>query len=162
MDYTETIRKRAVELIESGEVACVIGWTAGRLEYQRTPFCANTIEQAETLVCDQHCEHALGKYVLEQKDKGRVGLLTRGCESRAINRLIADNQLKREEVYLIGIPCYGCTTRENIELKRCAECQFRNPIIYDELIADPAPEPKNNRFADVEELESMSLSLIHI
>ena len=95
MDYTETIRKRAVELIESGEVACVIGWTAGRLEYQRTPFCANTIEQAETLVCDQHCEHALGKYVLEQKDKGRVGLLTRGCESRAIYRLIADNQLKR-------------------------------------------------------------------
>lgn len=43
--------------------------------------------------------------MLEQKDKGRVGLIARGCESRAINRLIADNQLKREDVYLIGIPC---------------------------------------------------------
>ena len=93
MNFTDIVRKRATQLIEDSTVACVIGWTAGRFEYQRTPFCANDSEQAALLVCDQHCEHALGKYVLEQKDKGRVGLITRGCESRAINRLIADNQL---------------------------------------------------------------------
>lgn len=83
MNFTDIVRKRATQLIEDGTVACVIGWTAGRFEYQRTPFCANDSEQAALLVCDQHCEHALGKYVLEQKDKGRVGLIARGCESRA-------------------------------------------------------------------------------
>lgn len=70
MNFTDIVRKRATQLIEDGTVACVIGWTAGRFEYQRTPFCANDSEQAALLVCDQHCEHALGKYVLEQKDKG--------------------------------------------------------------------------------------------
>lgn len=155
MNYTDILQARAKELLKSGEVACVIGWRAGRLYYQRTPYCANTPEQAELLVCDEHCEHALGKYVLEQKDKGKVGLFTRGCESRAINRLIADNQLKREDVYLIGIPCEGCTNREGVILKRCDECQFRNPIIYDEVIADPVPEPKKDRFADVRNLEAM-------
>lgn len=156
MNFTDIVRKRATQLIEDGTVACVIGWTAGRFEYQRTPFCANDSEQAALLVCDQHCEHALGKYVLEQKDKGRVGLITRGCESRAINRLIADNQLKREDVYLIGIPCTGCTTRDGAELKRCYECQFRNPVVYDELVGELAPEPKNDRFADVRNLEAMT------
>lgn len=156
MNFTDIVRNRATQLIEDGTVACVIGWTAGRFEYQRTPFCANDAEQAALLVCDQHCEHALGKYVLEQKDKGRVGLITRGCESRAINRLIADNQLKREDVYLIGIPCTGCTTRDGAELKRCYECQFRNPVVYDELVGELAPEPKNDRFADVRNLEAMT------
>lgn len=156
MNFTDIVRERATQLIEDGTVACVIGWTAGRFEYQRTPFCANDPEQAALLVCDQHCEHALGKYVLEQKDKGRVGLITRGCESRAINRLIADNQLKREDVYLIGIPCTGCTTRDGAELKRCHECQFRNPVVYDELAGERAPEPKNDRFADVRNLEAMT------
>ena len=156
MNFTDIVRNRATQLSEDGTVACVIGWTAGRFEYQRTPFCANDAEQAALLVCDQHCEHALGKYVLEQKDKGRVGLITRGCESRAINRLIADNQLKREDVYLIGIPCTGCTTRDGAELKRCYECQFRNPVVYDELVGELAPEPKNDRFADVRNLEAMT------
>lgn len=156
MDFTEIARERARCLIEDGTVACVIGWQAGRLEYQRTPFCADTLEQVDSLVCDQHCEHMIAKYVLENKDKGRVGLLTRGCESRAINRMIADNQLSREDVYLVGIPCYGCTTREGIELKRCYECQFRNPVVYDEVVGDPAPEPKNDRFEDVRALEAMT------
>ena len=75
MDFTEEVRKRASKLIEEGTVACVIGWSAGRLEYQRTPYCADTPEQAAQLVCDQHCEHALGKYVLEQKTKGAWALL---------------------------------------------------------------------------------------
>lgn len=156
MNLTETVRERAYALLEEGAVACVVGWVAGRLPYQRTPFCADTPEQAKLLVCDEHCEQALGKYVLEQVDKGRVGLVARGCESRAVNRMIADNQLNRDAVYLIGTPCTGCTTREGIELKRCVECQFRNPVVYDELIAQPAPEPKNDRFVDVHDLEAMS------
>ena len=43
-----------------------------------------------------------------------------------------------------------------MELKRCRECQFHNPVIYDELLGEPAPEPKNDRFADVRNLEAMT------
>lgn len=59
-------------------------------------------------------------------------------------------------MYLIGIPCTGCTTRDGAELKRCYECQFRNPVVYDELVGELAPEPKNDRFADVRNLEAMT------
>lgn len=156
MDATDQVRARAQSLLSEGTVACVLGWQAGRLAYQRTPFAAATPEQASALVCDEHCEQLLAKYVLEQRDKGRVGLIARGCEARAVNRMIADNQLSRADVYLIGVPCAGCVTREGIELKRCHECQFRNPVIYDELVGDPVPEPKNDRFADVRVLEAMS------
>lgn len=155
-DYTPLLRKRVSTLLADGTVACFIAWQAGRLEYQRTPLCIDSPDRAHILVCDQHCEHMIAKYVLEYKDKGRVGLVVRGCESRAINRLIADNQLSRDQVYLVGVPCEGCITRDGVELKRCYECQFRNPVTHDEVLGDPVEEPKRDRFVDVRDLEAMS------
>ena len=38
MTAQDTIRARARELLESGEVATFIGWEAGRFENQTTPI----------------------------------------------------------------------------------------------------------------------------
>ncbi len=157
MSVSESLQKRAAELLESGEVASVIGWSAGRFENQRRPQVIRVAADAEKLLFDEYCEHALGKYVLEHTGRGKVALFTRGCESRAVNRLIADNQLKRDQVYLIGLPCTGMKDHRSGELlKKCVECQFRNPLVYDELVGDTVEEPKANRFAEVDRLESMS------
>lgn len=153
----DALRARAAKLLDAGEVVCVIGWEAGRFPGQRTPFVAKTAKDAEHLVFDEFCEQAIGKYVLEHKDEGRVGLFCRGCESRAINRMIADNQLKRENVYLLGLPCSGMADhRTGQPLKRCVECQQKNPLIHDEIIGEEVLETKANRFADVDRLESMT------
>ena len=157
-DIQETVRKRARELLESGEVASFIGWEAGRFPNQTTPFITSDPAQTDRLVWNEYCVNTLAKYTLDEKGKGKVGVCVRGCDSRAINRLMSDSQLTRDQVYLLGIPCPGMKDRHTGDvLTKCRECRHHNPVVYDELLGDEVevPEPEG-RWAQVEELEAMS------
>ena len=154
---SEDLRARAIELLDAGEVVAVVGWTRGRFENVRAPFVAHTAQQAEHLVFDEYCIQGVASYVLEQAPAGKVALFARGCESRAINRFIADHQLKREQVLVLGIPCPGMRDpNTGAELKKCRECQHRNPVTHDELFGEEVEEPARYRFAEVDALEAMS------
>lgn len=155
-NQTDAIRARAQELLEAGEVACVIGFRAGRFNNSRTPFVATTAADAANLVFDEYCAQMIAPYVLEHTSQGRVGLFARGCESRAVNRMIADRQLSRGQVYLLGWPCPGMKDELGEPLKKCAECQQRNPLAANETFGDAVTETKPDRFADVERLEAMN------
>ena len=122
----DKLRQRAAELLQSGEVACVIGWENGRFENQTTPCFVSDPDNVGRLVYNRHCVNALGKYVLDYRNKGKVALCTRGCESRAINRMIEDNQLKREDVYLLGLPCDGMVERLENMSRDTREQEFEN------------------------------------
>ncbi|MGI6590001.1 MAG: 4Fe-4S dicluster domain-containing protein [Eggerthellaceae bacterium] len=155
----DTLRKRAAELLDSGEVSCVIGWEAGRFENQTTPCFITDAGQTDRLVYNRHCVNALGKYVFDMRGQGKVALCTRGCESRAINRMIEDNQIKREDVYLLGLPCQGMVYRhdEGTVLKKCAECRHQAPVVFDEMLGEASPDNlPSDRFGMVERLENMS------
>ena len=156
MSICEDLRARAKALLESGEVVAVVGWTQGRFAGQRPVYVATTPDQADNLVFDDECAPLAAKFALEHIHAGKVALYTRGCEARAVNRFIADNQLKRDQMVLLGIPCPGMKGSTGAELKKCAECQHRNPVVFDELFGDQAPEPKADRFAEVERFEQLS------
>ncbi|MDY2625867.1 MAG: 4Fe-4S dicluster domain-containing protein [Coriobacteriales bacterium] len=153
---SDDLRARAIELLSSGQVAAVVGWAAGRFAAARHVYVATTPEQAENLVFDESCAPLAAKYVLEHHHRGKVALYTRGCESRAINRFIADHQLKREDVVLLGIPCLGMRDVQGAELKKCTECQRRNPVVSDELFGESVPELKPDRFAEVDRMMRLS------
>jgi ferredoxin len=91
-------------------------------------------------------------------DRGKVGLVVRGCDSRAIVRLITDQVIKREDVYLIGVGCPGMLDRKSGQmLKKCAECRHNNPVLCDEMAGDPVEKPlPEDRFAEVREVELMA------
>lgn len=156
MSMNEAVQQRAAQLLESGEVATVVGWGAGRFENQRRPLVVKRAQDAKDLVFDRYCAHMVAKRVLEHAPEGRVALFARGCESRAVNRFIADHQLKREQVHIVGIPCPGMVDWTNgAPLKKCEECQHRNPVVFDELLGDAVEEPAPYRFAEVDEIEAM-------
>lgn len=156
MDMTQAVRNRARELFEAGEVSAFAAWEAGRFEGVRSPMVARKGEDVERLVCDDYCAPLIAKYALEHVSEGKVGLVARGCEARAVNRFIADRQLKRDQVYVLGLPCSGMKDPETgEELKRCAECQKRNPVVFDEMLADEVEEPRPYRFAEVDRIEAM-------
>ena len=158
MTAQDTIRARARELLESGEVATFIGWEAGRFENQTTPLVITDAAQADKLVWNEYCINTLAKYARDVVARGKVGLVVRGCDSRGIVRLINDKVIKREDVYLIGVGCPGMRDRKSGELlKKCAECRHNNPVICDEMAGDEASaiEP-GDRFAEVREVELMA------
>ena len=157
MTTQEIIRTRAKELLESGEVATFIGWEAGRFENQTTPLIITDAADADRLVWNEYCVNTLAKYVRDVKHRGKVGLVVRGCNSRAIVRLVIDQVIKREEVYLIGVGCPGIIDRKRGDmLKKCQACTHNNPVICDEMAGEEVDKPAEvERFAEVEKTEAM-------
>ncbi len=47
--------------------------------------------------------------------------------------------------------------KEEVLQQNCSVCIHRNPVIHDEMVADPVPEQEDvDRYADVREIEAMS------
>jgi ferredoxin len=151
-DKLATMKAAAVKAIEGGETGYVIGWGAAKLPDRTTPVFVRKPEDAERLVWNRYAVNSIAKYLLDDMypDK-KIGLFVRGCDSRAINRMLNDNQIKRENLYLMGTPCDGK------ESERCAICRNRNPLVYDELLWDEVdtPEPED-RYARARAVEAMA------
>jgi len=162
----DSLRQRAKELLQSGEVVEVIAWGRGRFGNQTTPLFVSDPNHASDIVFDSYCVNTLGKYALSEKktgileNGGRIALCVRGCEARAINRMIADNQLTRDELYLIGIPCFGMKDPFTDEpLTKCQACSYPHPVIYDDLLGEvpsTTQAPQLDRFAEVEAIEALT------
>ena len=157
MTAQDTIRARARELLESGEVATFIGWEAGRFANQTTPLVITDPADADKLVWNEYCVNTLAKYARDVKHRGKVGLVVRGCDSRAIVRLIIDQVISREDVYLIGVGCPGILDRHSGEmLKKCPECRHNSPVLFDEMASDEVEKSTTvERFAEVAAVEAM-------
>jgi ferredoxin len=132
----ESLRRRAAQLLEEGAVVEVIGWESSRFERKTTPFFLTDAACAHKLAYNEHCANTLAKYLLGEKSLGKVALCVRGCDSRAVNRLIADRQLVREDVHLIGLPCGGMRDTNGDALQKCKACTHREPVICDEYLGD--------------------------
>ena len=156
-EITAKMREIAKDLLAKGEVKYLIGWEKGRFANQSPPTFVHTPEQADRLIWDDYCLVGTSKYLLDNKHpEGKTGVFVRGCDSRGINRLIQDGQVKREDLYLIGIPCPGKKDPDtDAPAKKCVECPHPNPVVFDVLIGDKVAEPaKPERFDDVNALDA--------
>jgi ferredoxin len=156
-DIQNALRERARALLAEGKIGCFIGWGPTRFSERAMPKFVFKPEEAAQLIYNEHCLNTLAKYTLDfQYGTETVGLAARGCEARAVNRLIADGRLSRDKVYLVGIPCEGMQEKGE-PAEKCLYCRHRNPVIYDELLGEAAPEQQDPpRFETVAELENMS------
>ncbi|GAW92997.1 4Fe-4S dicluster domain-containing protein [Calderihabitans maritimus] len=170
-EVTQKMREIAKELLEKNEVEYVVGWEKGTFWYQSPPCFVRRAEEVERLVWDEFCINNLAKYLLDFKHlEGKIALFVKGCDSRGIIRLLQDNQIRRDRVVLVGIPCKGMkdvTEAAKLEEEKpeklplaakCQECRYPNPLVYDYLIGEEvvATAGQEDRFSDVAELEAMS------
>ena len=157
----ENLHRRAAELFQAGEIAELIGWGAGRFQNQTSPLFINSADQVGNLVFNEYCVNTLAKYALAElsllgSDGGKLAICVRGCDSRGVNRMIKDNQISRDRVYLLGIPCRGMKDRKTDEmLFKCVNCTHRNPVVYDELLCESVEENQPDRFDAVRKFEAM-------
>jgi formate dehydrogenase (coenzyme F420) beta subunit len=161
---TETIRREAVKLLNEETVVAVVGYLPGRRKQTATPALVTTAEEANRLVFSPACVNNLSVYLTKAKKdvlkKGRVAVVAKGCDMRALAGLIGESQIKREELFIIGVACAGVfgsgsergdgLAESNIANK-CRECTVHLPEGAD-LTAGDLPQLQGLSPVEAEEL----------
>ena len=97
---------RAKELLESGEVARVLGWKAGDLAYNPEPAYFTTTDELEDFVYNGFCGANLSKMMIEaSKLEGKTMVCLKPCDTYSFNQLIKEHRVDREKAYILGVAC---------------------------------------------------------
>jgi formate dehydrogenase (coenzyme F420) beta subunit len=108
VEQSAKIRAAVAQDLLSGRIDLLLGWEKGHYWWQSRPLFARDEADLERLAWDSFCAVNLSRYLLEElKENRKVGVLVKGCDSRALNRLVQDNMVKRERVIAYGLPCPG-------------------------------------------------------
>jgi formate dehydrogenase subunit beta len=111
--FTEAIRSIAAKALEEKRVDLVIGFTPGASPLTTQPAFIEESSAAGKLIWNDFCAGNLAKH-LRGRDK-KMGIIANGCTSRNIVVYIVENQIKREDIYIIGVPCQGMLDRHKIK-----------------------------------------------
>jgi len=109
----QRLRDEAKILLEQGKVDYIIGFESGSLKFTTSPLITKDKGDVARLVINPFIVNNLSVYLTELK--GRVGIVAKGCDSRSIVSLIQDNQVKREDVVILGVPCSGIIDLSKME-----------------------------------------------
>ena len=190
LEYTEKIQQTAGKLLKDKTVDVFIGYKKGTVPMINEPVLIRDPDKVDILYWDSFCGLNLCNYLTKREDK--IGIVATGCNSRNMVTHIVENQIKREQLHIVGIPCTGMIDHRAVEravghkeiidikedgdgftvrgrdfeetLKKkeylqtnCAICRHRNPVIKDEMIAEPVKEQAEvEAYKDVEKVEDMA------
>ncbi|MCJ7739014.1 MAG: Coenzyme F420 hydrogenase/dehydrogenase, beta subunit C-terminal domain [Anaerolineae bacterium] len=106
-DLTAAIRQEVARILDEGIVDVVIGFEAGTLPLRTQPAFITRAADSEKLVLNGFCQNNLAAFLTRRPKDERIGIVCRGCESRAVRALLVERQHSREKLYVIGVPCTG-------------------------------------------------------
>ena len=110
--------EKAKEMLESGEVARVLGWRKGEMAWDVEPAFFSTADELSQFVYNGFCGANLSKYMIEAgKLPGKTLVFLKPCDSYSFNQLIKEHRVDREKAYIIGVGCKGKLKIENIDAK---------------------------------------------
>ena len=112
-EMEQKLRSEAKALLEQGKVDIIIGFEDGSLKFTTTPLITGDKDDTSRLVVNPFIMNNLSVYLTGSK--GRVGIVTKGCDSRSIVSLIQDNKVAREDIVIIGVPCPGIIDLRKVE-----------------------------------------------
>ena len=144
---TEAVRAQAVKLLTEEAVVAVVGYYPGRRKGTAIPALATTPEQAQQLIFSPACVNNLSLFLTKAKKgvlkKGRIAIIAKGCDMRALAGLMGESQVKKEDIFTIGIACagvFGSGAERTGDLsdatiaRKCRECAVHLPEGADLLV----------------------------
>ncbi len=163
------LREKVKELFISNTVKTVIGYANGN-GYNRTrPFVVKSADDADKLLFNNYCVNNLAVYLTHEnfKNKNPIGIVAKGCDVKAIIQLIQENQLSKDDVYIIGINCNGVVDRLGNDFgketlaQKCINCSVRTPALYHTLIGaienfEKPTDKVGEKIKEIENLDSDS------
>ncbi|MHC4205373.1 MAG: 4Fe-4S binding protein [Planctomycetota bacterium] len=156
---TESLQRAASELLSDVDVVVVIGYGRDSESPFSHPEFVRKPEDVERLVFDDHCFGNLAVYLSKDtiRSMGKIGIVVKGCDLRAVNVLLREHVVKREDIVLIGVPCTG---QGDPLPHKCSVCEQRNPQGCDIVVGEPVEQPEINakqRYSDAADIEAKSI-----
>jgi ferredoxin len=168
---TDAIQSEAKRILSEGQVSAIVGYAAARRKGSAQPIVISQADDAVKLVFTPACVNNLAVYLTKAKKEipktGKIGIVVKGCDLKALTGLMGESQLKREDLYLIGVPCAGVLastvypatelTSESIAPK-CTECDAQLPTGCD-FVPSQAPAAlglEKKYAAEIARLEAMT------
>ena len=112
----QELKQRAIQLLENGTVARVLGWRIGENTYDPEPAFFDSVEAMESFVYNNFCAANLSKYMIEaSKLEGKTLVCLKPCDSYSFNQLLSEHRVDREKAYIIGVGCKGKLSIEQIK-----------------------------------------------
>ncbi len=112
----ETMKQKALALLADGTVNRVLGWKKGDFVYDITPAVFESVEEVEKdFVYSAFCGSNLSKYLVkESRKEGKILVFLKPCDSYSFAQLLKEHRVIRDNVYAVGIECYGKTDIDRI------------------------------------------------
>lgn len=104
---SDDILTKCKALLDEGAADRVLAWENGEFCYDVTPavFTKDTLDK---MIYDDFCAANQSKYLIAESAKeGRVIALLKPCDTYSFNQLIKENRVKRDNVFVLGVPCEG-------------------------------------------------------
>lgn len=155
MVNVEDLKLEAKRILNDKKVKYIIGYRQNPNSYLAAPDFIRTIGEVDRLVWNPTCLHNLTRFVVEEKrartkskepDTRPVGILVKGCDSRALTVLLQEKYITREDVYILGISCENSGVIDEKKLRQKMRGKPVNHVAFGEnetFIID-TPEGKVN------------------
>lgn len=121
------LRNSVGDIVARDDVRYVIGYGAGTYATRVKPMVVHSPEAAGKLIWSPLCVNNLTVFLKhaeklpvprgQEADSRKIGVIVKGCEARALNQLMQEQWLKREDLVIIGIACEQCIEPSLVEDK---------------------------------------------
>ncbi|MBW2259205.1 MAG: 4Fe-4S dicluster domain-containing protein [Deltaproteobacteria bacterium] len=111
-EYTAKIRDTARRLFAEDRVDVVVGFKRGTVPMMCQPVLITGSEEVDTLHWDSFCSVNLANYLPKRQD--RLAIVAKGCDARNIVVHLLENQIRRDQIFVIGVPCTGMVDRRKV------------------------------------------------
>jgi formate dehydrogenase subunit beta len=137
----EDLKKEAKMLLEEGKVKYIIGYERSTNGFIPVPAFLKTPEDVERLVWNPACVYNLTRFLVDEKkrkarekkpDTRPVGIVVKGCDSRAVVVLLQEKFINREDVYILGVSCEGTGVVDEKKLAEKLKGKRPDKIEFDE------------------------------
>ncbi|MCX6244439.1 MAG: 4Fe-4S dicluster domain-containing protein [Bacteroidetes bacterium] len=159
MDHSKQIQEIASRLFAENKIDYFVGYRQNSFDDTQVPFLITDPAEIPKLVFTERSVFNLSNYLKPDHTKRkRVGLVVKGCDSRALNLMLTESQVKRENVYIIGICCEGVLNEKGEKAQNCVECVMPDPVVYDEILGTASGKREYIVNADIKELAQKALT----
>jgi formate dehydrogenase subunit beta len=111
---TKRIRETAKRLLREDIVDAVLGFKQGTVPMICQPVLVTRPEDVDVLHWDSFCGVNLANYLSKRKD--RIAVVAKGCDARNIVVHTLENQIKRDQLFIMGVPCKGMVDPRKVRL----------------------------------------------